>query len=65
MVDKIFFNIYCKDNLEQMALGFDGCPLKDEDGNIIGKVIDVEYDGEKFKVEAKIDNLNPYKEKSG
>lgn len=48
------FTIY-GNSLKEMAEKFDGCPLKDEDGNIIGKVTSAEYDGEKVKVRAKLD----------
>lgn len=52
--DGINFRIFGKE-LQEVADNFDGCPLKDAEGNIIGKVIKVTYDGEVMKCEAKLD----------
>ncbi len=53
-ISVIKFSIYGEE-LEKIAKSFDGCPLKDNDGNIIGKILKAEWDGEKITCEASLD----------
>lgn len=43
---------------EELQEQFDGKPLKDEEGNVIGKCISAEWDGVKLVVECKLDELS-------